>query len=167
MNDISARDPMPRKLNLVKHLTRGELEDRYRREKKDVRLKERLQAILLLYDGKRTEDVAGIVRRARSTIENWIGAWNERGVDGLIPNFTGGPKPRMADSEWDKIVREIEGKGMTLRDVEVYVKDTRGVHYAYKTVWKALRKERKVRYGKAYKMNAKRPQDAEGILKKN
>ncbi len=166
MSDGSTSDSMPRKLNLVKHLTREELEERYRREKRDMRLKERLQAILLLYDGKKTEDVASIVRRSRSTIENWISAWNERGVDGLIPNFTGGPKPRMADSEWDRIVKEIEGKGMTLKDVEVYVKDTRGVHYAYKTVWKALRKERKVRYGKAYKMNAKRPDNAEEILKK-
>lgn len=156
---------MPRKLNLVRHLTGEELEDRYRREK-DARVKERLQAILLLYGGKKTEDVAKIVRRARSTIENWIGAWNKHGFDGLIPNFTGGPKPKVDDSEWDKIVKEIEGKGMTIRDVEFYVKDTRGVHYAYKTVWKILRKEKKVRYGKAYKMNAKRPPNAEEILKK-
>jgi len=157
---------MPRKLNLVEHLTREELEGRYRREK-DSRLRERLQAILLLYEGKKTTDVSEIVRRSRSTIENWISAWNEGGVDGLIPNFTGGPKPWMESSEWDKVVREIDGKGMTLKDVEVYVKDTRGVHYAYKTVWKALRKERKVRYGKAYKMNAKRPPDAEEVLKKS
>jgi transposase len=158
---------MPRRLNLVRHLTREELEARYRREK-DSRLKERLQAILLLYDGKKTEDVADIVRRARSTIENWIAAWNnsKHGSDGLTPNFTGGPKPKMDESEWDKIVSEIENKGMTIRDVAVYVKDTRGVNYAYKTVWKVLRKEKKVRYGKAYKMNAKRPPDAEEILKK-
>jgi len=55
---------------------------------------------------------------------------------------------------------------MTIKDVAVYVKDTRGVHYAYKTVWEVLRKEKKVRYGKAYKMNAKRPPNAEEILKK-
>jgi len=165
MNCSLASDFVPRKLTLVKHLTREELEERYRKEE-DARLKERLQAILLLYDGRKTEDVARIVRRARSTIENWIGAWNERGFNGLVLNFTGGPKPKIDDSEWDKIVKEIENKGMTIRDVAVYVKDTRGVHYAYKTVWKILRKERKVRYGKAYKMNAKRPPDAEGILKK-
>jgi transposase len=163
-NDRANRS-MPRTVNLVRHLTREELEGRYRREK-DSRLKERLQAILLLYEGKKTTDVASIVKRSRSTVENWISTWNERGADGLVPNFTGGPKPRMESGEWDRIVKEIEGKGMTLKDVEVYVKDTRGVHYAYKTVWKALRKERKVRYGKAYKMNAKRPPDAEGILKK-
>jgi transposase len=72
----------------------------------------------------------------------------------------------MAASEWDKIVSEIEGRGMTIKDVAVYVRDTRGVHYAYKTVWQVLRKEKKVRYGKAYRMNAKRPDAAEEILKK-
>ena len=55
---------------------------------------------------------------------------------------------------------------MTIKDVAVYVKDTRGVHYAYKTVWEVLRKEKKVKYGKAYKMNSKRPPNAEEILKK-
>lgn len=164
-NESCTGRSMPRKLNLARQLTKEELEERYRAEK-DSRLKERLQAILLLYEGRRTEDVAAIVRRARSTIENWIRAWNERGPDGIVPEFTGGPKPRMASGEWDKIVREIEDKGMTLKDVAVYVKKTRGADYAYATVWKALRKERKVRYGKAYKMNAKRPPGAEGILKK-
>jgi len=166
MNDDHASGSMPRRLNLVRHLTREELEERYRKEK-DARLKERLQAVFLLYEGKKTEDVASIVKRARSTIENWISGWNEHGFDGLVPKFDGGPKPKVEESEWDKIVKEIENRGMTIRDVVVYVKDSRGVNYAYKTVWKILRKERKVRYGKAYKMNAKRPADAEGILKKD
>jgi transposase len=158
---------MSRSLTLVRHISRDELEARCRREK-DARVKERALAMLQLYDGRREADVARSLGRSEKSVRNWLRRWNEgRGYDGLVPNFTGGPKPRMAGSEWDKIVEEIEGKGMTLRDVEVYVKDTRGVHYAYKTVWKALRKgERKVRYGKAYKMNAKRPPDAERILKK-
>ena len=90
-------------------------------------------------------------RGARSPSGTGSSDGTRRGYDGLAPEFDGGPKPRIDGSEWDKVVDEIEGKGMTLRDVQVYVKDTRGVHYAYKTVWKVLRKER---YGKAYKMNA-------------
>ena len=157
---------MPRKLNLVRHLTSEELERRYKMER-NARLKERLHAILLLYEGRKTESVAGIIRRARSTIENWIGAWNRDGCDGLKPKFTGGPKPKLPADEWDRIVKEIENRGMDIRDVVVYVKESRGVHYAYKTVWKILRKEKRVRYGKPYKMNRKRPEDAEGILKKS
>ena len=65
------------------------------------------------------------------------------------------------------MVKEIENKGMTIRDVVVYVKNTRRVEYAYKTVWRILRKEKKAGYGKPYKLNAKRPENAEEILKKD
>ena len=46
-----------------------------------------------------------------------------------------GRKPKISSEEWDKILKEIEGKAMTLKEVTVYVKTTRGVEYAYKTVW--------------------------------
>lgn len=156
---------MPRRITLVRHMPREELESRCRSEK-DARVKERALAILQLYDGKVETDVARSMARCEKSIRNWLRRWNEKGYEGLAPEFDGGPKPRLDASEWDKVVEEIEGKGMTIKDVEVYVKDTRGVHYAYKTVWQILRKEKKVNYGKAYKMNAKRPPDAEGILKK-
>jgi len=82
------------------------------------------------------------------------------------PKFTGGPKPRLSNDEWDKIIKEIEGKGMTIKDVAIYVKNTRRVYYTYAGVWKVLRRRKKVPYGKAYKMNSKRPPNAEGMLKK-
>jgi putative transposase len=156
---------MSRRVTLVRHMSREELEARCRKEK-DARVKERALAILQVYDGITEEDAAKSVVRCDKSVRNWLKRWNGKGYDGLPPDFDGGPKPRIADGEWDKIVKEIENKGMTIRDVTVYVNDTRGVHYAYKTVWEILRKEKKVRYGKAYKMNAKRPPDAEGILKK-
>ena len=156
---------MSRRITLVRHISREELESRCRKEK-DARVKERALAILRLYDGTTEEETARSVARCEKSVRNWLTRWNERGYDGLAPEFDGGPKPRMAASEWDKIVSEIEGRGMTIKDVAVYVRDTRGVHYAYKTVWQVLRKEKKVRYGKAYRMNAKRPDAAEEILKK-
>lgn len=156
---------MSRRITLVRHMSRNDLESRCRKEK-DGRVKERALAILRLYDGGTEEETARSVARCEKSVRNWLKRWNEKGYGGLAPEFDGGPKPRIDSGEWDKIVREIEGRGMTIKDVEVYVKDTRGVHYAYKTVWEVLRKEKKVRYGKAYKMNAKRSPDAERILKK-
>jgi putative transposase len=156
---------MSKRITLVRHISREDLESRCRKEK-DARVKERALAILRLYDGTTEEETARSVARCEKSVRNWLKRWNEKGYDGLAPEFDGGPKPRINGSEWDRIVQEIEGKGMTIKDVEVYVKDTRGVQYAYKTVWEILRKEKKVKYGKAYKMNAKRPADAEGILKK-
>ena len=84
---------MSRRLCLVKYLSKGELERTYKAEK-DSRVKERLLAILLLYEGTRVQDAAAVVRRARSTLELWIRDWNTRGVDGLKPRFRGGPNPK-------------------------------------------------------------------------
>lgn len=152
------------RVHLTRQVSLDELRGRYRSEK-DSRVKERLLAILHLYEGKMVKEVSNIVKRSVRSIERWVREWNESGYEGLTPRFTGGPKPKLADSEWDKIVKEIENRGMTLKDVAVYVKDTRGVHYGYKGVWEVLRRKRHVPYGKPYKMNRKRPENAEEILK--
>jgi hypothetical protein len=157
---------MGRKLTLIRHLSKDELERMYR-EEKDARIKERLLAIILLYEGKKLSELPGIIKRCRTSIEIWLKRWNEQGYEGLIPRFTGGPKKRLDDAEWDKVVKEIEDKNMTIKDVVVYVKDSRGVNYSYKSVWHILRKRKKVKYGKPYIINAKRPDDAESILKKD
>ena len=68
---------------------------------------------------------------------------------------------------WDDILEEIEGKSMTIGDVVDYVKATRSVEYSYKRVWTILRKEMKVRYGKPYIQNQKRPENAEFDIKKD
>ncbi len=153
----------------VVHLTRpidiNELSDKYRNEK-DPRVKERLLALIHLYEGKTVKEVSTIVKRSIRTVERWVSAWNKSGYEGLAPQFTGGPKPKLSVDEWDKIVKEIKEKGMTIKDVTVYVNDTRGVHYGYKGVWEVLRRKRHVPYGKAYKMNEKRPSNAEETLKK-
>jgi transposase len=153
------------RVSLTKHISIEELKVRYRREE-NARVKERLLAILHLHEGKTIREVSRIVKRSERSIGRWVRGWNKHGHDGLMPHFTGGPKPKLPAIEWDKIVKEIENKGMTLKDVVVYVKDTRGIHYGYKGVWEVLRRERHVPYGKPYKMNRKRPENAEEILKR-
>ena len=156
---------MPNKPSLIKYLSKDQLEKAYKSEK-NSRVKERVLAILLLYEGKKVPEAAALVRRGVSTIELWISNWNKKGIDGLKTHFTGGPKPKVSSAEWDKIVSEIEDKGMTIHDVLLYVKETRKVSYTYKWVWDVLRRKRHLRYGKPYKINEKRPEDADAILKK-
>jgi putative transposase len=153
------------RVHLTEQVSFDELRRRYRNEK-NSRVEERLLSILHLYEGKMVKEVSKTVKRSERSIERWVVEWNENGYDGLIPRFRGGPKPKLEDSEWDKVVKEIENKGMTLKDVAIYVKDTRGVNYGYKGVWEVLRRKRRVPYGKAYKINRKRPPDAEEILKR-
>jgi transposase len=103
---------MGRKLNLVKHMSKQEIEAKYKQEK-NPRVKERLLAILLLYEGKKVSELPSFIKRSRTSIEDWIKRWNKQGYQGLIPHFTGGPKPKISD--WDKVIDEIENKGMTFQ----------------------------------------------------
>ena len=75
---------MPRKPKVIKHLAKEELEEKYRKEK-DSTIKERLLAILLLYDGKNIYEVAEIIRRSKRTIIEWLKRWNKEGYEGILP----------------------------------------------------------------------------------
>lgn len=156
---------MVRKATVIRHIKKGELEKLYQKEK-DGRVKERLLAILELYEGNNIGMAGKVVRRSDRTIKRWLKQWNSGGYDALVPQFSGGPNPMMQDSEWNKIIKEIEGKGMTLKDVKVYIKTEKEVEYSYKMVWYVLRKKKKVKYGKPYIKNERRPENAEDILKK-
>ena len=94
------------RVHLTRQVSLDELRGRYRSEK-DSRVKERLLAILHLYEGKMVKEVSNIVKRSVRSIERWVREWNESGYEGLTPRFTGGPKPKLTDSEWDKIVKDL------------------------------------------------------------
>jgi len=157
---------MPRKPKVFRHIPQDELERIYRFET-NSRVKDRLLAIILLYDGKNIYDVSEILRRCDRTIKEWLSRWNKEGYQGLVPERGGGRKWKMPYEMWDDILKEIDGKGMTISDVVDYVKTTRGVEYSYKRVWTILRKKKKVKYGKPYIQNQKRPENAELDLKKD
>lgn len=156
---------MTRKTKIIKHIPHEELESLYK-EEKNARVKERLHAILLLYEGREAKEVAEILHRGYASVRRWKDAWNAGGYKGLIPGYKGGPEPRISDSTWDRILKEIEDKGMTLSDVKVYVNTKYGVNYSYNSVWYWVRKKKKAPYGKPYPKDIRRPDNAEEILKK-
>lgn len=131
---------MPRRAKVIKHLSKYELIERYKIEK-DARIKRRLLSVLLLYEGVTIKEVAELIKRCEKTVGNWLKGWNNEGCKGLKPNFTGGQKPKISNNECNKILEEIEDKGMAIKDV--------------------------VKYGKPYIMIKKRPENTEEILKKD
>lgn len=156
---------MSKKIKLIRSIPIDELIELYKKET-NARIKQRLWAIVHLYEGKTGLEIAKLLKTSYSSIRRWVKRWNKKGYDGLIPNFTGGPKPKITSNEWDKILGEIENKGMTLKDVGVYVKTKHGVDYNYNSVWYWVRKKKKAHYGKPYLEDERRPKDAEEIFKK-
>ncbi len=157
---------MGRKPIIIRHISKIDLDKLYKKET-DLRIKERLLAIIHLYEGKNVYEVADILKRGERTIKYWLSRWNNHGYNGLTPKNRNGKKPKMSLDEWDRVIKEIEDKGMTIKDVLKYVRDTRGIDFSYKYGWRILRVVKKVKYGKPYIRNEKRPADAESFLKKD
>ena len=72
------------------HITRSSpdhdaLVELYRKEK-NLKLKERYQALYLLSEGKNCTQVARTLKRSRRTVLNWLNAFNKEGLDGIVPN---------------------------------------------------------------------------------
>ena len=156
---------MPKRAHVDSTYPKDALERLYRSEH-DGRVKERLLAILLLYEGKSITHTAQLVKVSRQTVTDWLKSWNKAGYRGIKPNFSGGYAPRLSQKEWDELVESLKGKCYDIEQVRQKIQKEKGVSYTYKMVWYKLRKEYKLPYGKPYMQNQKMPVDAKEQVEK-
>jgi hypothetical protein len=71
---------MPKRIQIADHLSREELEQRYRQAKDGVE-RSHYQIIWLLAQGKRTEEVAELTRYSRTWIYELVWGYNRIGPD--------------------------------------------------------------------------------------
>jgi transposase len=150
---------MPKQVYVDRTYPKDALERLYGSEH-DGRVKERLLAILLLYEGNTLTATAQTVKVTRQTVTTWLASWNQGGYQGLKPEFSGGYAPRLSHQEWDQVVEQIKGKGYDIEQVRQLIRKQKAVEYSYDMVWYKLRKEYKLPYGKPYIENEKMPVDA-------
>ena len=156
---------MPKRAHIDTSYPKDALERLYRSER-DGRVKERLLAVLLLYEGKSITGTAQLVKVSRQTVTSWLKSWNKGGYQGIKPNFSGGYAPRLSQKEWDELVGSLKGRGYDIEQVRQQLRKEKGVSYTYKMVWYKLRKEYKLPYGKPYMENKKMPADAKEQIEK-
>ena len=111
---------------LVRHITLDELNKKIKKEEKSVRVLERLYFIKYIYKRHTIKEACENVDISEPTGYNWLDLWNKRGYGGLAPNFSGGPKPKLGESEREELKQMLSGKdAWTLGDVRklvVYLK---------------------------------------------
>jgi putative transposase len=111
---------------LVRHLTLDELNKKIKKEEKSVRVLERLYFIKYIYKEHSIKEACENVDISEPTGYNWLDLWNKRGYGGLAPNFSGGPKPKLGESDREELKQMLSGKdAWTLGDVRklvVYLK---------------------------------------------
>lgn len=106
--------------------------ERLYRSEHDGRVKERLLAIVLLYEGKSITRTAQLVRVSRQSLTTWLKTWNQGSYQGIKPNFIGGYAGRLSQKEWDELVASLKGKDYDIEQVRQQLLQEKGVSYTCK-----------------------------------
>ena len=75
---------------------------------KDANQARRLLAIATVYEGMDREEAARVGGMDRQTLRDWVHRFNASGPDGLIDNWTDGPKPRLSEEQLAEFARIVE-----------------------------------------------------------
>jgi len=151
---------------IIRHVTLDELNRKIKKEEKSVRVLERLYFISSIYKGDAIKESCDAVNITEPTGYAWLESWNKKGDDGLLPIFSGGPKPKLGDAERQELKHMLnEKEAWTLREVRALIKDKFDVEYSEMQVWRILKKWN-MHHAKPYVLDERRPDDAESILKK-
>lgn len=68
--------------------------------------RDRYRAVLLALDGQEAEAIAGMLGRARRSVQDWVYAYRDGGIDGLLPGkSTGRPTKLPRDREAELMKR--------------------------------------------------------------
>ncbi len=151
---------------IIRHVTLDELNRKIKKEEKSIRVLERLYFIRSIYKGDTIKESCDAVNIIEPTGYAWLELWNNKGYDGLLPKFSGGPKPKLGDAERQELKHMLnEKEAWTLREVRTLIKDKFDVEYSEMQVWRILTKWN-MHHAKPYVLDKRRPDDAESILKK-
>ena len=80
------------------------------RSTQDRQLRDRLQIVLLAHRGRKRQDIAADLCLNRRSVQRWLNAYLERGLDGLRPRKAKGAEGRIPAGMADEVKRwVIEG----------------------------------------------------------
>lgn len=107
----------------------GSLEDVegwYRREK-EMKLKQKLNAIRLLMKGRQRKEVADVLGVCEATVKKWRERWDKNGLEGLRAKHKGSkskvtPDMRAEIEEIIEVKHEIDGRTVTGKLIVGYIK---------------------------------------------
>ena len=152
---------------IIRHATLEDLNTKIKTEERSIRVLERLYFIRFLYKGDSVKEACERVNITEPTGYSWLDSWNKQGYSGLIPNFSGGTKPKLGNPEREELKKILKGKrAWTLKEVRVLIKERFNVEYSEMQVWRILTSWN-MHHAKPYVLDNRRPGDAENILKKD
>jgi transposase len=98
---------MPSAVRLREDYSAEELRGLARRSK-DVNQSRRLLSLAAVRDGMDRGSAAKIGAMDRQTLRDWVHRFNASGPEGLIDNWTEGPKPRLSEEQLAQLAQIVE-----------------------------------------------------------
>lgn len=84
----------------------NELVELYKREK-NVKLKERYQALYLMIELENCTKVAELVKRSRTTIQTWVKTFNEGGLEAIMPDSPPGRPSSLTNDQKQILIADV------------------------------------------------------------
>ena len=76
-------------------------------------------------------EIAGVSRKTGYNIQD---AWNEGGMDGIIPHFSSGPMPRLSEQDVLEIESHLEANPMDASRLRAYILKNYGEDFTEKHI---------------------------------
>lgn len=152
-----------RRKEIKNHLTEDEI-DELLKDAEDTQHLRRIGFVKNLYKGDTIPEAADREGRSASTGDRWAKAWNEGGIEELMPSFGGGRPPKLDDEEQQELLELLrEGQPWKSQEIQQLIKDEFDVEYHPVYLGEFLR-NLGLSYAKPRPKRPKRPDNAEEIL---
>lgn len=154
---------------IEEHLTDKELNDIIKEHKDSYNIYRRAYLIKMVKKGDTIKKASKIMNVSRKTGERWVKEYNEKGIDGLMPNYSNCGLESELDDEKLKILYEAitnSDKRLTIEDVREMIYTLFKIEFSYNHVWFITRKKLGLNYGKPFIKYEGRTEDDVKIFKK-
>lgn len=132
-------------MNVELYHTSSELKQLFRKEK-DALLSSRLRAVYLALMGQSAPDIAALLGYRRRTIQNWVYAYNKRGLEGLRDTPGRGQRCKLNTDQLQWLRQRLEegppdDSGLSVfhgKDIQRLIRQQFGVTYHLHSIYKLL-----------------------------
>ena len=129
----------------------------------------RILAVKMVKLGQSRTTVGEYLHKDRKTIGKWVNAYNDQGIDGLIPDYSKcGTKSKLTDEQLLELKNTLTdpNESYTIKDAKKLIELEFKVTYSDKQVWEIVRKRLGLNYRKPFIIYNESPEDADDLLLK-
>ena len=155
---------------IEEHLTDNDLNDLIKEHKDSYNIYRRAYLIKMVKNGDTIKRASEIMNVSRKTGERWVKEYNEKGIEGLMPDYSNCGLESELDDEKLKILYEAittSDKGLTIEDVREIIYALFKIKFSYNHVWFITRKKLVLNYGKPFINYKGRTEEDIKVFKKN